>query len=459
MDDLDSLLENLHSGEGEVVSSGKFTLDLRKAREKLRQYQLSEPCFYLMKIVQAVVSGGAKRIDIHLGRTRVRLLAQMPNSGIFKEAQSLIEHLGDPQGMEPGPLRHLAIGLNSSWSVEPETVEWKFWSSESYGGWNLKIGADEMEVTDLTERPGKIEIPMGADVVEFQLTRQKNLISVVKGAAAEHVGVVHRCAFCPVPMYLDSRRLLGQWSPAENMREGWSGYPYYVAERFVGPDTGPSTFRICAPPWADLNLADDQMVNSTRADIKEDQRVQTYSYQLKDLPEVRADTIVCRLAVALPVAVAGRARLVLVKDGVTLEPVELGLGMQQTGVQAIMAAEDIKTDLSEFRAVEDETLKKCEIAVRSELHELLVKVEPLEPALPYRLPTGNSAPMYVGGCVGCLFGSIPGMLLFGWLAQRFFGNSDTSQKTAAAREFRTVAKNRLKELRKRVAPLPVNIPR
>jgi hypothetical protein len=290
MDDLNKYLENLHSAEGEVVSSGKFTLDLRKAREKLRQYQLAEPCFYLMKIVQAVVSGGAKRIDIHLGRSQVRLLAQIPRGGLFKEAQCLVEHLGDPQGMQPGPLRHLAVGLNSSWSVEPETVEWKFWSCDSFSGWNLKIGIEEMEVCDFQERPGKEEIPMGLDLVEFKLTRPKNFISMVQGAAAEHVGVVHRCAFCPVPIFLDSRRLLGQWSPAENVGEGWSGLPYYVAERFVGPDANQASFRICSPPWKSFTDSEGQKVNLQSVEVKDGVRLPSFSYQCKNLPDQQDDT-------------------------------------------------------------------------------------------------------------------------------------------------------------------------
>lgn len=52
--------------EGKLDSSGSFSLDSKKALEKLSAFQLADPSWWVLKVVQAAVASRAPRIDIQL---------------------------------------------------------------------------------------------------------------------------------------------------------------------------------------------------------------------------------------------------------------------------------------------------------------------------------------------------------------------------------------------------------
>jgi len=68
VDELEAYLVG-YADEGELDSSGKFTMDRDKALAKLAQFQLPGDHHWAFKIVQAVVAGGARTLDIRLSLT------------------------------------------------------------------------------------------------------------------------------------------------------------------------------------------------------------------------------------------------------------------------------------------------------------------------------------------------------------------------------------------------------
>lgn len=420
-DDLDNLLKNLHAGQGQVVSSGTFTLDLRKAREKLSKYQLAEPCFYLMKVLQAAVAAGAERIDIALGRRSVNFYACLPPDGPLANAQPLIDGLQDPQGLPVGALRHLAIGLNSAWSVDPAFISLSHWTED--GGWKLVIGQDEIQLHPCSERPAKPAADLYPTMarLEFTLERAATVSSYVRSVASEHMGILHRCAFCPVPLFLDSRRVIGQFAPAETppMLNQENGAPYILAERFkLDPHGG---FQICAPPWGKLKAHKNSLINKTEIVVSDGTPVRAPTFSFQGLSATGGDTLRANLALALPAFTSGTSRIVLVKDGVTLEPVAPHR-MTHIGLQAIVAAPDIKVDLSEFTALQDATLDDCLADVMWELGLLIDEARQLSDEFPlHRLNTDSVAAAGCGYMLGCMFLNVIGVgivALFQWLGYR-----------------------------------------
>lgn len=94
-------------------------VDLQKAREKLRQFQLSEPCFYLLKLVQALIRAGAEAIDIRLDRLAVDVTSSLPEESPFLQAPKVVSALSCADGESPA-LRHLSVALNAAWAMNPE---------------------------------------------------------------------------------------------------------------------------------------------------------------------------------------------------------------------------------------------------------------------------------------------------------------------------------------------------
>lgn len=421
MDDLDSLLGHLRDG-GKVESSGTFTLDLRKARDKLRAYQLAEPCFYLLKLVQAGVAAGAVRLDLHLARREISVYMILDPGTRLAESGALIELLADPQSAQPGPLRHLAIGLNSSWALEPAWVSWSYWpgialDQPKRGAWSIRIDTEEIHLQPDPPKPWEGKTPRAPevikefrnfDVVEFTLVRNSNPMSYLKNTGSEHRAILYRCGFCPIPLYIDGRRLIGQWSPPLQLTERWMGGAFYAAERYVLQPGG--GFRICAPPWSLLKPSEDPrtMLNPTEKIGTATDRYPTYLYRFEGHVDSSGDTLRCHCAVAIPCQMQGKSRLVLVKDGVTLEPIELTeQPFRGRGIQVIIAAPQVPTDLSEFRAMDGEEVEKSIAAARvqllSQFDEMLAGLKGL-PHHHLKDPDGDNEWVY--GWLGTVFPSM-----------------------------------------------------
>ncbi len=72
MSELNAYLHRQIEGQ-RVDSSGKFTVDFAKARQKLALFQLTRPTDYLLKLVQAGVLAQCERLEVELS-TRVVLM-------------------------------------------------------------------------------------------------------------------------------------------------------------------------------------------------------------------------------------------------------------------------------------------------------------------------------------------------------------------------------------------------
>ncbi|MFN8610255.1 MAG: hypothetical protein U0931_22150 [Vulcanimicrobiota bacterium] len=86
--------------EGELDSSGQFTLDWSKALEKLGRYQHEAPGFWVVKLLQAAVASGARLLNIKQG-ARTTSLSFRPHLSASKIVTAL-------QSLEPSPITALA---------------------------------------------------------------------------------------------------------------------------------------------------------------------------------------------------------------------------------------------------------------------------------------------------------------------------------------------------------------
>lgn len=114
--DVDTLLSRI-AQEGRLESSGAFTLDSSRLREKLSRYRLTNPWQYLWFAVRAAVAGQARRVVIDSGRefrsTFVEL--EMPALDLAS-----IARLSDTSlvGRENRALSHLAIAFEAALALK-----------------------------------------------------------------------------------------------------------------------------------------------------------------------------------------------------------------------------------------------------------------------------------------------------------------------------------------------------
>ena len=119
--DLDSFLESLRAA-GSTESSGAFTLDQSEVRRKLRQYQLSEPHYYVAPLLASAYLGGADRIEVQVDYQGIVL--QWDGQLVTRfEMENLFTSLL-AGGSDPGQrrLRELAVGMNAAWALNPRRL-------------------------------------------------------------------------------------------------------------------------------------------------------------------------------------------------------------------------------------------------------------------------------------------------------------------------------------------------
>lgn len=145
-DELSDFLGEL-AAQGVVDSRGHFTLDIEKAREKLRRFQLPTPYHYVLCLLGAACAAGARTLQVH-------------SEGL----ETIIEFDGQPFRFEdfkdlfgafltPGrtAVHELAMGVHGARGLSPEYIKVDSWGRGE--GARLEVRGNTMEVEPLQQSP------------------------------------------------------------------------------------------------------------------------------------------------------------------------------------------------------------------------------------------------------------------------------------------------------------------
>ena len=117
---LDVMLARFRA-DGEAQDSGAFTIDSEKAVERSARFQLPDPYFWVLKVLQALHLSGAQELQIQAGGRKVYLLADVAPSGFDSIETLFSELMRDTSSANPA-LRHLAIGLRASLAIKSRSL-------------------------------------------------------------------------------------------------------------------------------------------------------------------------------------------------------------------------------------------------------------------------------------------------------------------------------------------------
>ncbi|MBX3168508.1 MAG: hypothetical protein KF760_13910 [Candidatus Eremiobacteraeota bacterium] len=118
--EVDDLLTQL-SSEGELQSSGRFTVDVSKAKEKLAQFQFEDAFYYILKLVQAAVAGGASGLSLQSRTAEVEVTILGLGFTPYQLENVLYSLMADSSETTPA-LRHFAMGLNAAVSTRASEI-------------------------------------------------------------------------------------------------------------------------------------------------------------------------------------------------------------------------------------------------------------------------------------------------------------------------------------------------
>jgi hypothetical protein len=206
------ILEDLRQG-GRVESTGHFTLDAAKAREKLKRFQLQDPHHYVLQVVRSAVASGARRVDLRVDADDC-WIEHDGNPPMPTELQGLFNHLlRTAKTPEERSLRALATGVNSALALKPAWIDLQTWDGRN--GWALRIDAEGERVHPIQPSPER------SAGVWLHVRRQHSwqvLGRFLRGIVTMHpeARAMHdHGLWCPAKVYVNGRRLRGGLLPGQ----------------------------------------------------------------------------------------------------------------------------------------------------------------------------------------------------------------------------------------------------
>ncbi|MCA9795872.1 MAG: hypothetical protein KC910_28890 [Candidatus Eremiobacteraeota bacterium] len=363
MDSLDQLLEGLRT-VGQTESTGAFTIDFARAREKLARFQLGEPELFVLKFVQAAVLA-AQHLSITSRKDQLRFLFHgwdgVGLEGVGQRFCSILDNtFHDACGC-------LTIGLNAALALKPRSLTAsRFEKGERRGEW-VSLGDDwELQVAERDARAGleaclvvSIDEPAGLDLERFERA------------------LLTRCAYAPIDILLNGESLGEKAGPPPSL--GRHRGIYFRDNRILSEfrlQTEDPAFTVPATPATALVA---NWVPGER-----------HSWLLFG---VDFDPMAC---------------LFLVKSGVVVDSQRVEL--DTPGLLAVVEADDLETDLTGLQIRQDQDYQSLVGWLdQITLQPLEQTIEAVCALSSERQPTSGSAPMHPisttlswGTLLGCL---------------------------------------------------------
>lgn len=375
--------------EGELDSSGQFTLDWSKALEKLGRYQNEAPGFWVVKFLQAAVASGARVLTIRQS-ARTTLLS-------FRPRLSASEVVAALQSLDPSPVRALA-------HLQTAVQAMSFLPKCSH---QLNLYIDDKRIAQYQVEAARLMGPppesyRGFPRLEF-VRHWETPPSLVFGAqsarryADENLFLQEVGRYAPIEIRVDNRLLndpvankppglrLGVPVPALSTRP-YPAIPYTILERIVLTDEAesermalldhslrkPSRWFIGGSSiqakgsqaylqeWEHPNKLLD--ISSLRTHLDQNRAVfERFDSKIERSDHVtelwsdynlKLPAVTVRGYLSIDLCPGDSGRLYVIKDGVALKPRSLGPRFQ--GCLALWSEPSVRTDLSQLQVVEDE---------------------------------------------------------------------------------------------------------
>lgn len=303
---LDKFLDTL-PGLGWTSHTFEYSAQLGPFVERFHQPGHPDPSHYLLRFVQAAVGSRARRVNVGIRVDRTRVVAEDPLDLPPFEVGDLLAWLGRPSG-EPVVLGQLAASLEASRATNLQRLDLR-WSDGNLT-YNLAFGLQGATVHALPASRGRFlaltrthEAPPSRGLIDTRLLSR----------LAEHRSVAARCAFSPVPVWMDGRQVNSPlWGLVKLFdQQAHETAAFVLAERFALPPEAPRS--LAFPLDMVKNPARLQFVQGQRQSEQAGWNAQTYLRELFHRPGP---------AIWVQILFSERpTQLVFVVDGVTAEAV------------------------------------------------------------------------------------------------------------------------------------------
>ncbi len=204
MSNLAELIKGLEA-EGKLDSEGDFTLDRKKAREKMKKYQLVDPHYYVLEIIQAAVASGATAIDVYLDADDC-IISFDGDPYTMDDLENMYSSLFMSQSdFTLDRYRELAIGINSAMALNPQYIR-------------ILSGDGEKTIELMVNPPDKENLTESPEIIKGTKIHVKDRLSwrVASRFLAKHIAMKmptegkvlqEKCIYCRIPINLNAERI------------------------------------------------------------------------------------------------------------------------------------------------------------------------------------------------------------------------------------------------------------
>lgn len=239
MSELSEYCQNLVA-EGEKDSSGRFTIDMARARDQLSQHLFADPSNYLLKFVQYALARGAAPVVVQTRRHDLQISFEFGSHPDGEEMLVLKELLMEPgKAVHHSHWRDLIFSLYAAQALNPEFLLYASRNGGRASG--LLLHHNRCDLVDLPAGPP-------AELLLIRRTPQdswfRRLFYSPRHLAQDSASLAQRCRYSWAPLMLDNR-LLG----ASPFQFKGFGYPTLAERIYLSRSPAPRLLSLC--PFSD----------------------------------------------------------------------------------------------------------------------------------------------------------------------------------------------------------------
>ncbi|MBN9417249.1 MAG: hypothetical protein J0I12_17520 [Candidatus Eremiobacteraeota bacterium] len=223
--------------EADFQSSGRFSLEAKKALQKMQEFRLQDPTEYILQLVSCGVMRGATAVQIEIGGRDVRV----GFDGEPFTARELEDVFGCALQQSSHPMTaagaHLAIALQAMRTYNPDVLIVE--SRDRHGRNVLQLYEEEVWIETLTG-PGSSSKMTTYVGMELSLSLMNMCFpSLVSGFRKEH-RLLGRLAYAaPIPVYVNGQSLRFVLDFHRVLLEGPGRAPVWAQGQFSRTIKGP----------------------------------------------------------------------------------------------------------------------------------------------------------------------------------------------------------------------------
>ncbi len=194
---------------GEFSERRSFTLARTRAIQKMREFALADPYYFVLELIQAAVANGATYINVATDDSTFTLSY---TQGFFREEElgQLFDFLfAGKDRSDIGHVRELALGINALLLFKPDRIVVESGDGTAGGTTRMVVNKNAENVDIGRSKLALSGTYIRAENVHRRAVRKKTSLDPPAGMPMEAAAVEERCLTAPIPVLVNDQPMFG----------------------------------------------------------------------------------------------------------------------------------------------------------------------------------------------------------------------------------------------------------